>query len=117
MSKEPVPPVSATLGFPVELAERVLATALRESGILERIDAAKDAALAVRGLMKKPEAAKFLTLEERTLEIWMRPVGDRGGRGVPHIKIGDRVFFQLAALEAWLAQDQFQVNRVLSKVA
>ncbi len=105
----------ATIVFPPAVAEAVLASALREAGIVAQIAAAMETALALRGLVNKAGAAKFLEIEERTLEIWMRPAGDRGGRGVPHYKIGEMVRFKIAALEAWV--ECYEVNKVLGRVA
>jgi hypothetical protein len=105
----------ATIAFPPALAEAVLSCALREAGIVGAIERAVQIQLAARGLLNKAGAAKFLEIEERTLEIWMRAAGDRGGRGVPHYKIGEAVRFKLAALEAWCAQ--YEINKVLPKVA
>ena len=110
----PAAPVM-TLHFPPELAERALTESLRAAGVAQAIAEAAEVRLALRGLLDKAAAAKFLKIEERTLEIWMRTAGDRGGRGVPHFKIGEAVRFTLPALEAWLAQ--YEVNKVLPKVA
>ncbi len=92
-----------------------VAEALRGAGIVAAVNAAIEAELAARGLLTKEQAAKFLTIELRTLENWMRPAGDRGGRGVPHLKIGETVRFKLQSLEAWACQ--FEVNRVLPAAA
>lgn len=98
-----------------QLAERVLSEALKQSGIVPAIELAVQAQLSMSGLLDKPAAAKWLRIEESALQIWMRPVGDRGGRGLPHVKIGETVRFRLSALEAWVAQ--FEVNRVLPAAA
>lgn len=98
-----------------ELAARVLGHALQEAGIVEAIRVATETHLAHSGLLTKEQAAKWLRIEESALQIWIRPVGDRGGRGVPHLKIGETVRFRLASLEAWAAQ--FEVNKILPAAA
>lgn len=106
---------TATIAFPPALAESVLACALREAGIVAQIEAAVQTRLSETGLLDKVQAAKFLSIEMRTLEVWMRPGGDRGGRGVPHLKIGEAVRFKVASLEAWAGQ--YEINRLLPRVA
>lgn len=98
-----------------ELAETVLARALKEGGVVKAIQEAIEAQLALRGAIDKATAAKFLTVEERTLEIWCRKEGDRGGRGCPHTKIGETVRFRIESLDAWLKSHE--VNPVLRAVA
>jgi hypothetical protein len=103
---------------PEELADAVAGAverALREAGVAAAVRAAIDAELALRGLLTKEQGAKYLGIESRTLEIWMRPAGQNGGRGVPHLKIGETVRFKLASLEAWALQ--FEVNKVLPAAA
>ncbi len=95
-----------------DVAESALQSALEKAGVVKAIQDAALANLAARGLLDKELAAKFLGIEPRTLEIWMRPLGDRCGRGVPHMKIGETVRFKIESLEAWAAQHE--VNRVLT---
>jgi hypothetical protein len=104
---------------PEELSAAVSAgvrNALQGAGIVDAVHAAIEAQLALRGLLDKAEAMKFLRIKsERTLELWMKPAGDNGGRGLPYLKIGDSVRFKLASLEAWSVQ--YEVNKVLPKAA
>jgi hypothetical protein len=53
------------------------------------------------GCMNKEEAGAYLGQKVRTIENWMRPVGE-GGRGLPHIKIGETVLFKRSRIDAWL---------------
>lgn len=96
-------------------AEAALARALEKGGIVEAIKDASMAALASKGLLDKEAAARYFGIEPRTLEIWIRPLGERGGKGVPHLKIGETVRFKLASLEAWAAQHE--LNRVVTIAA
>ena len=57
---------------------------------------------ASQGYMDKAAAMKYVKLEsERALETWMKPVKD-GGRGMPHMKIGETVRFSRARIDAWM---------------
>lgn len=94
-----------------EVAESVLARAIEKGGVVDAIREAAEAALAARGLLDKEQARRYLQIEERTLEIWMRPAGVKGGRGVPHMKIGEAVRFRLESLEAWALQHE--INKVV----
>jgi hypothetical protein len=53
------------------------------------------------GLMDKAETARYLKIEERALENWMRPI-EKGGRGIPYSKIGETVRFRRSRINAWL---------------
>ena len=95
------------------IATEVLTAALERGGVAEAIKQAAEAALALRGFIEKDQAAAFLRIPVRTLELWMRPEGE-GGKGVPHLKFGVMVRFRIEALEAWARK--FEVNPVARKL-
>lgn len=82
------------------LAEPLLA---RVAGLLAAQLAASATALAeeyASGYMDKDEAAKYLGIEVRALENWMKPLRE-GGRGLPHLKVGATVRFRRCRIDAW----------------
>ena len=97
-----------------DVATAVLKDALERGGIAEAIRQAAMAALAMKGMLEKEHAAKYLGIEVRTLELWMKPVAE-GGKGVPHLKIDKTVRFRIEALDAWSAK--FEVNPVARRLA
>lgn len=52
------------------------------------------------GYMDKAGACAYLKIEERALEIWMKPV-EKGGRGLPYFKFDGPVRFSRARIDAW----------------
>jgi excisionase family DNA binding protein len=98
-----------------ELGAEILRAALEKAGVMEAILLAVQAQIALRGLIDKPEAARYLGISVPTLEVWLRKEGDRGGRGVPHLKIGETVRFKISSLDAWATQHE--VNQVLPRAA
>jgi hypothetical protein len=97
-----------------DIATEVLTAALDRGGVAEAIKQAAQATLALRGLLLKEQAATFLRIEVRTLELWMRPEAE-GGKGVPHLKIDRTVRFRIEALEEWARK--FEVNPVARRLA
>lgn len=82
------------------LAEPLLA---RVAGVLAAQLAASATALAeeyAAGYMDKDEAAKYLGIEVRALENWMKPIRE-GGRALPHLKVGATVRFRRCRIDAW----------------
>jgi hypothetical protein len=60
------------------------------------------ATAAANGYMDKAAAMEYVGLKsERALENWMRPVRE-GGRGMPHMKIGETVKFKRDRIDAWM---------------
>jgi hypothetical protein len=97
-----------------DLATRILRESLDRAGIAQAIADATVLELALHGNLDKEGAAKFLRIGVSTLEEWMLPVQE-GGKGCPYLKIGTRVLFRIASLEAW--QNTFEVNKVVPKAA
>jgi len=54
------------------------------------------------GCLDKAGVAAYLGQKVRTVENWMRPKSAPGGRGLPHVKIGETVLFMRPRIEAWL---------------
>lgn len=96
------------------IATKAMADALERGGVVEAIKEASLAALALRGYIDKEAAAKFLGVETRTLEAWMRPEAE-GGKGLPHLKFDRAVRFRIEALEEWARK--FEVNPLVKKFA
>lgn len=66
------------------------------------------------GLMEKAAAMDYLAIKsERTLEAWMKP--EPGGRGLPHVKIGETVRFRRSSIDRWLTGQE--VNRRMEDAA
>lgn len=83
-----VEPLLARAG--AELAGRILAIA--QSVATDR----------EQGLMDKAAAAKYLGIEVRALEDWMKaPHESPRGRGLPHFKLGETVRFSRVRIDAW----------------
>jgi hypothetical protein len=60
------------------------------------------AAERAQGYMDKAEAMLYVGLKsERALEGWMKPLAE-GGRGMPHMKIGETVKFKRSRIDAWM---------------
>ncbi|MES2572147.1 MAG: hypothetical protein V4710_19080 [Verrucomicrobiota bacterium] len=98
-----------------ELVAEAVAKVLRESGLIAAIKYAAELQLAQEGLMTKEQVGDWLGVDERCIELWMRPASEPRGRGLPHIKIGTTVRFRLEALKRWALQHE--VNQVISKAA
>lgn len=96
-----------------DIATQVLTAALERGGITEAIKQAALAALAMRGLLNKEQAAAFLQIKVRTLETWMASEAE-GGKGIPHLKMGEIVRFRIEALEEWTRK--FEVNPVARRL-
>lgn len=62
--------------------------------------------------LTREEVQKLYGIGDSTLDTWMRKPGDRGGLGMPHLKIGGQtVRFTLPALQAW-EEEKLTVNPV-----
>lgn len=83
---------------------------------VERVLEARTPAVSIKELgeveMHKPrnkaEAAAFLGIKPRQLEVWMRKPGAPGGLGCPYYKPAHIVKFTYATLAEWL--EKFRVN-------
>lgn len=53
------------------------------------------------GLMDKEEAARYLKIEVRALEDWMKPAHEERGRGLPYFKLRSTVRFSRARIDVW----------------
>jgi hypothetical protein len=114
------PPATVEFRLPLvggveRLAREVLAEALESAGVVAAIELAAESHLACRGLLTKDQMLRYLSIESmRTLDMWMKPESD-GGRGLPHLKIGETVRFRLSSVESWA--EKYEVNRNLSSAA
>ena len=98
-----------------KLAHQVLSEALERSGVVRAIELSVEAHLSTRGLLTKDQMLRYLGIESmRTLDTWMKPESE-GGRGLPHLKIGETVRFRLTSIEEW--EKKYEINRVLSAAA